>query len=59
MAIIGGGGSSEHRWKPLSDLPSPGKAETHERDSLYGRLVAERPVMEPVDFAVRFLVSLA
>jgi hypothetical protein len=60
----GGGGMvsvgpmTELRWKNLVDLPLPGKVERNGRDVFYDLHVGGRPVLDPFEHAVLFLLSV-
>lgn len=57
-AIYTGGMAMEYTWKRLSELPPPGKPETHGRDHLYGQTVEGRRLQLPFEAASKFLELL-
>jgi hypothetical protein len=54
---LGVGNTEEWRWKPLQELPAPGQPEKHGRDQLYQAHLAGRPLLEPLQAAVRFFLT--
>jgi hypothetical protein len=45
------------RWRPFSELPPPGKPETHGRDQKYRRYVEHEPVLTTMRATQRFFIS--
>jgi hypothetical protein len=54
---LGVDNTDEWRWKPLQDLPGPGKPEKHGRDQLYQAHLAGRPLLEPLQAVERFFLT--
>lgn len=49
------GAVTDIQWKALTELPQPNVPERHGRDALYAANVAQRPLLEPIEVAERFL----